>query len=231
MKFYLLETSECDAAFFTSCFGECGHEVSWFKRPIDLLDALRLGRPNVVVQEWDVPEMPGHAVLRRVRELYGATIPIIVLSKVDRVDAIIQAFKAGADDYLLKPMTRPVLIARIESLMRKLSPVTKPAEASTMLLSNGPYRFDFAHQTAHIEDVAVSVTPKELDLAWLFFNSLERFIPKTELIASVWGKRAEIASHTVTQHLHIVRKKLKLRDHGYHLATIYGSGYRLSAPA
>jgi two-component system, OmpR family, response regulator RegX3 len=230
MKFFLLEANDCDAAFFESCFTDRGHEVVRFSRPVELLDALRNGRPHAVVLEWVLPEMTGQAVVRCTREMYGAAFPVIVLSSMDKAEAIMHAFEAGADDYLLKPMPRPVLNARIDSLMRRLMPVSRPEVADRLLLVNGPYRLDFAQQTAHIEDVAVAITPKELDLAWLLFHSLERFISKSELVACVWGKRAEIAPHTVTQHLHVLRKKLKLRENGYQLITFYGSGYRLNAP-
>ena len=230
MKFFLLETNDCEAAFFESCFTQRGHEVVRFTRPVDLLDALRNGRPSAVILEWNLPDMTGEAILRRTKELYGSAVPMVVLSSVDRAEVIIQAFGAGADDYLLKPMTRPVMIARIESLMRRLAPAAAQTESSKFLLFNGPYRLDFGQQTAHVADIAVAVTPKELDLAWLLFNSLERFISKAELVACVWGRRAEIAPHTVTQHLHVLRKKLQLREHGYNLTTIYGSGYRLNAP-
>ena len=230
MKFFLLEANDCDAAFFASCFEQRGHEIIRFTRPIELLDALRVGKPDVTVLEWTFSEMTGESVLRRMKELYGSALPAVVLSSIDRAEGIIQAFGAGADDYLLKPMTRPVLVARVETLMRRLKPMAATAEVGKLLLLNGPYRLDFGQQTAHIEDVPVAVTPKELDLAWLLFNSVERFISKAELVACVWGKRAEIAPHTVTQHLHVVRKKLRLREYGYNLTTIYGSGYRLNAP-
>lgn len=230
MKFFLLEANDCDAAFFVSCFAQRGNEITRFRRPIELLDALRISKPDLTVLEWCFPEMTGETVLRRVKEFYGSAVPAIVLSGIDRAEGIIQAFGAGADDYLLKPMTRPVLVARIESLMRRLRPAAAPSEPGKFLLLNGPYRLDFGQQTAHIEDVPVAVTPKELDLAWLLFNSVEQFISKAALVACVWGKRAEIAPHTVTQHLHVVRKKFRLRDYGYNLTSIYGSGYRLTAP-
>jgi two-component system, OmpR family, response regulator RegX3 len=230
MIFFLLEPNDCEAAFFESCFNERGHKVVRFKRPLELLDALRNGRPHAIVTEWVLPEMTGQAVVRCARELYGTALPIVILSSMDRAEAIMQAFEAGVDDYLLKPMLRSVLNARIESLMRKLIPNRQLDAVYRQQLVNGPYRLDFAGQTAHIEDVPVAVTPKELDLAWLLFCSLERFISKSELVACVWGKRAEIAPHTVTQHMHVLRKKFKFREKGYQLITFYGSGYRLNPP-
>jgi two-component system, OmpR family, response regulator RegX3 len=230
MIFFLLETNDCEAAFFESCLTERGHKVTRFRRPIELLEALRNGRPHAVVLEWLLPDMTGQTVVRRTRELYGVAFPVVILSSLDRAEAITQAFEAGVDDYLVKPMSRPVLNARIDSLMRKLLPIRQPDLPDRLLLINGPYRLDFAGQTVHIEDVAVAMTHKELDLTWLLFHSLERFISKSELVACVWGKRAEIAPHTVTQHLHVLRKKLRLRENGYQLITFYGSGYRLNAP-
>ena len=232
MKFFLLEDNLHEAAFFASCLAERGHHVVHFERAVDLFDAIHAERPHAVVLDWMVPEVDGFVTLRRVRELCGAGLPIIMLSGLDKAEAIVQAFEAGADDYLLKPMTRAVLIARLESLMRRLGPAgATPARPQRLVLTNGPYHLDFHAHRMEIDGDPVLLTPKELDLAWVLFNNAERFISKAELIACVWGKRAEISPHTVTQHVHVLRSKLKLRDHGFQLSAVYGSGYRLSAPS
>lgn len=230
MKFYLLENNLNEAAFFSSCLGERGHQVVHMTRAVELFDALRTDRPTAVVLELMLPEVDGLVTLRRVRELYGASLPMIVLSALNKADAIVQAFDAGADDYLLKPMPRAVLIARLESVMRRLSPGGQSERQKRLVISSGPYLIDYSAQTLHIEGSLVTLTAKELDLAWALFRNADRFISKAELIAGVWGKRAEISPHTVTQHVHVLRGKLKLADYGYQLRAVYGSGYRLTGP-
>ena len=241
MKFFLLEDNPHEAAFFASCLEQRGHQVQHFERAVGLFDALHAERPQAVVLDWMLPDVDGFVTLRRVRELCGGALPVIMLSGLDKAEAIVKAFEAGADDYLLKPMTRAVLVARMESLMRRLVGGTagpgaragdgETASAPRFLVENGPYRIDFSAHKATVDGVAVTLTPKELDLAWILFNNAERFISKNELIACVWGKRAEISPHTVTQHVYVLRNKLRLRQHGFQLSAVYGSGYRLSGPS
>jgi DNA-binding response OmpR family regulator len=76
-----------------------------------------------------------------------------------------------------------------------------------------------------------ALTPREFDLIWLLMNSPDRFIPRAELLAAVWGKASEVATHTLAQHVHAVRKKLGLARRGIRLAAVYGSGYRIESPA
>ncbi len=230
MNFYLLEDNPYEAAFFRSCFEERGHRVTHFERPVELFDALHTERPNAVVLDWLMPGVDGFVTLRRVREMCGSGLPVVMLSGLDRADSIVQAYQAGADDYLLKPMTRAVLIARVEALMRRLVPGAVSERPQRLVLSDGPYEIDFNAQTLQLHGRPVSLTPKEFDVAWMLFNNAERLISKAELIACVWGKRAEIASHTVTQHIHTLRTKLQLRENGYRLSAVYGSGYKLSVP-
>jgi two-component system, OmpR family, response regulator RegX3 len=230
MKYFLLEDNPHEAAFFASCVAERHHETVHFERAVDLFDAIHAERPHAVVLDWMVPDVDGFVTLRRLRELCGPSLPIIMLSGLDRAEAIVQAFGVGADDYLLKPMTRAVLIARLESLMRRLGPAgSAQARPQQLVLRNGPYCIDFNAHRMEIDGTPVVLTPKELDLAWVLFNNAERFVSKAELIACVWGKRAEISPHTVTQHVYVLRSKLKLREHGYQLSAVYGSGYRLAA--
>ena len=120
MNFYLLEDNPHEAAFFRSCFEETGHLVHHFERSVELFDALHVERPSAVILDWLVPGVDGFVTLRRVREVCGSALPVVMLSSLDRADAIVRAYQAGADDYLLKPMTRAVLIARVEALMRRL---------------------------------------------------------------------------------------------------------------
>lgn len=128
-------------------------------------------------------------------------------------------------------LTRPVLLARLDALMRRAAPDAQAKAKRPMSVEHRPYRIDFGAQTATVEGVRIELTPKELDLTWVPFSNLERFVSKAELIASVWGKRAEICSHTVTQHMHVLRTKLRLRKYGYRLGAVYGSGYRLTVSA
>lgn len=233
MKYFLLEDDVREAAYFASCVADRGHTVTHYERAVQLLDALRAERPGIVVLDCRLPDVDGLVTLRRVRELCGWTLPVVMLSGLDRAEAIVEAYESGADDYLLKPMTRPVLTARLEGLIRRLGARGHDGTDMTrsLRIQHGPYAIDFSAHRLTVSGVPVNLTPKEFDLAWVLFKGIERFVSKAELIATVWGKRAEISPHTVTQHVHVLRTKLDLRSHGYQLTAVYGSGYRLVGPS
>jgi DNA-binding response OmpR family regulator len=225
MQIFLLEDSPQEAAYFKNCMESRHFSVTHFEHPTAFFNALQRHRPGMAVLDWMLPEITGFTALRRVRELFGPALPVIMMTCLDRTECIVDALKAGADDYLLKPMVRPILIARIEALMRRVTP---PSEVP-LVIRRGVYELDYRTQRIAVGDDVVSLTPKEFDLAWAVFSHPDSFIPKNDLIASVWGRKAEIAAHTFTQHIHVVRKKLRLSENGFKLAAVYGAGYRLES--
>jgi DNA-binding response OmpR family regulator len=231
MQFFLLEDNVSEAAFLTSCLEQRGHQVRHFHDSQSLMGALRVSRPHGVILDWMVPEVDGFVTLQMVRELCGRSLPVVMLTGLASPDAIVRALDEGADDFLIKPMVRAVLVARIESQMRRrhTGEISNDV-ARSLRVASGPYRIDAGPRTVVLRDSAIALTPKEFDVTWLFFTNASRFIPKSELIASVWGKTAELSQHTLTQHVYILRTKLRLREHGYQISAVYGSGYRLSVP-
>jgi DNA-binding response OmpR family regulator len=226
MQVYLLEDNHHDAAYFRSCLEDRSHEVTHFERAVPLLDALHRARPGLVVLDSNVPEVDGPTALRRVRELCGTALPVAMLSCVCESRQIADVLNVGADDYLLKPMTRPVLVARLEALMRRCAPQPQTADP---VIRVGPYELVFRTREVKVHGEPVVLTPKQFDLAWVLFERIDRFIPRAELIVGVWGRRAELEPHTVTQHVYVLRNKLALREHGYKLCSVYGSGYRFQS--
>jgi DNA-binding response OmpR family regulator len=228
MQVYLLEDNPYDAAFFCSCMEERAHHVAHFERALNMIDALQREKPGLVVLDVNMPDMSGNAVLHRVRTLYGSALPVVMLSGESTASAVVTSLAAGADDYLIKPMTRPVLVARIEALLRRCG--VEIAKKPRTTLTADPYKLCCVDRVLTINDRAVELTPKQFDLAWILFERMGRFIPRSEIVASVWGKHAELAPHTVTQHIYMLRQKLQLRTHGYKLSAAYGAGYRFDAP-
>ena len=169
-----------------------------------------------------LPEISGLQVLNRVRELLGHSTPVMMLTCMDSESMIVDALSAGADDFLVKPMSAAVLRARLEAHARRLRPVAAPVKA----LELGPYRLDFQTQSAHVAGERVVLTPKEFDVAWVLMNNPNRFISKAELVATIWGRLDNAAAHTIAQHMHALRKKLRMRNYGARICAVYGQGYR-----
>ncbi len=170
-----------------------------------------------------VPDLPGIDALKRIRLLYGQSLPVMMLTCMSGPENVVAALDAGADDYLVKPLTRPLIVARVEAVLRR-------AALGTAFLRDvqcGPYRLDYRQQLVLAGDHRVALTQKEFDLAWTLFSNANRFMAKADLVTTVWGRRASIAGHTLTQHVHALRRKLKLQEFGFRLMAVYGAGYRL----
>ncbi len=227
MLIYLLEDNPHEAAYFKDCMQARNHEVHHFERAGELLDALIRHRPSLVVLDWVVSDLTGFEVLKRVRDVYGQSLPVMMLTCMSLQENIVDALESGADDYMIKPLSRPVLVARIEALLRRSTPGPEPLRE----VQCGPYKLDYRQQRVLVGEERVALTQKEFDVAWTLFSNANRFMPKSDLVTAVWGKRADIAGHTLTQHIHTLRRKLKLQENGFRLVAVYGTGYRLEASA
>ncbi|GAA0741374.1 response regulator transcription factor [Ideonella azotifigens] len=230
MRSFLLEDDPEHAAHFKASLAATEFQVRHFWTAGSFFEALAESTPQLIVLDWMLPDLSGYQVLRRVRERFGLAVPIVMLTSVDNEERVVAAFEAGADDFLTKPVARPVLRARLQALARR---VNQAPAAFSGSVSFGPYRLDYARQSVRDvdePDARFALTPREFDLIWLLMNNPDRFIPRAELIAGVWGKSSEVAPHTLAQNVHALRKKLGLARRDIRLAAVYGSGYRLESP-
>jgi len=220
---FLLEDDPEHAAHVVASLAGSRLQVRHFERSLAFCDALAAAPPRLVLLDWMLPDVAGIEVLRHVRERCGRSLPVIMLTSVDDERMVVRALDAGADDFLVKPVPRAVLRARLEAFMRRIEP--PPAVPASV--ECGPYRLDFQAQAATLAGQAVTLTPREFDLAWVLMLEPGRFVSRAELAARVWGGSSEVSNHTLAQHVHALRKKLDFAAHGVRLAAVYGAGYRL----
>lgn len=203
------------------------HDVQCFATPHAFFYQLSKLQPRCAIIDWMLPEMIGVEVVRRLRQIAGRSIGVIMLTAIDAEQNVVEALEAGADDYIVKPGTNAVLNARVDALLRRLG--AEPATTAKRIVV-GPYTLDFAMQSVTVDGQAVELAPREFDLAWTLFCSPSRLFTKQELLAAIWGKGGEFGYHTIAQHVYAVRKKLALADHGFKLLAVYATGYRLEWP-
>jgi two-component system response regulator RegX3 len=142
----------------------------------------------------------------------------------DSEQDIVAALAAGADDYMIKPVRRMELLARVEALLRRMRP--KQAEAESIELP--PYYIDLANRVVKLDGVSLEMTDKEYDLTLFLFRNLGRLLSRGHISESVWGRSADVQSRTVDTHVSRVRKKLDFGpERGLRLTPIYNFGYRL----
>lgn len=158
-----------------------GYEVRVAEDGQSALEEMKNWTPNVVITDLVMPNMDGIDLCRYLRT--RSQVPIIVLSVRGEEHAKLQAFEAGADDYLTKPFSISELMARLNVALRR---VVVPSE-SVQLIKEGDFRIDMWARRVWCQGVEVRLTPKEFDLLIYLAKLPHRVIARQALLSAVWG--------------------------------------------
>jgi len=224
MKIAVLEQDRSQAELICQVLTSAGHSCQPFDSAKECLAQLRKENADMLVMDWNVPDMEGPEVLRRAKEKMAANAPTIFLVGNNAEDDIIAGVTAGADDYLVKPLRRGELVARVSALLRRAYPSQNSAEQ----LQFGPFTFETRPGRLLRDGSIIDVTQKEFSLALLFFRNIGRPLSRAYIHESVWVRETDVPSRTMDTHVSRVRNKLSLRpENGFRLVPVYSYGYRL----
>ena len=187
------------------------------------------GQYGLVLLDLMLPGMDGFTVCDKIREK-DKSLPIIILSAKNSDDDLINGLKFGADDYIPKPFSVPMLLARIEAVLRR-SRQTMENEGK---LVAGNLRVNFREYTGVRGTEELAFTRKEIEILEYLWNNRDHAIPRSELLRKVWGYENAESVDTRTVDIHITKLRKKIEDDPAHpklLVTFLGEGYQMrSAP-
>mgnify|MGYP002525644069 FL=1 len=187
------------------------------------------GQYGLVLLDLMLPGMDGFTVCDKIREK-DKSLPIIILSAKNSDDDIINGLKFGADDYIPKPFSVPMLLARIEAVLRR-SRQTMENEGK---LVAGNLRVNFREYTGVRGTEELAFTRKEIEILEYLWNNRDHAIPRSELLRKVWGYENAESVDTRTVDIHITKLRKKIEDDPAHpklLVIFRGEGYQMrSAP-
>lgn len=202
-----------------------GHAVDAFANGRDFMEAAARKTYELLLVDWVLPDYDGGKVIEWIRSTVGWEVPILVTTVRDAEEEIVAGLRVGADDYLVKPLKSLELLARIETVARRVK-----ARRQTVLHA-GDYEIDTERRQARLAGNPVEMTQKELDLAYYLFANPGKLFSRNHLLDKIWGINAAIDTRTVDTHVSRLRRKLELNgEHGWHLVPVYGYGYRLESP-
>jgi two-component system, OmpR family, response regulator RegX3 len=205
-----------------------GHHVYVFNRGRALLGQLRCDTYDLIVLDWEVPDVSGYEVLRTIRTQLEMRTPVLFLTHRDSEADVVQALEAGADDFLIKPPRERELLARVHAIGRRVRAPTPPLES----LDHPPFRVDLELHRIERGGVALELTRREFEVALLLFRNIGKVLSRGFIMDAVWGRGDTTTTRTVDMHVSRVRKVLGLSASiGLRLTAIYGYGYRLEHTA
>jgi two-component system KDP operon response regulator KdpE len=186
------------------------------------LNEAAVRRPDAVILDLSLPDLPGLEVLRRLRE--WSQLPVLILSVRGSETDKIAALDSGADDYLTKPFGGGELLARIRVLLRRAQPTAEPTIAQF-----GDVQVDFAKRTVTRAGTAVHVTVKEYALLRLLLQHRGKVLTHRQLLRDVWGPGHDSDTHYLRVHMANLRKKVEAKpEQPQFLRTESGVGYRFT---
>ncbi|MFC2045663.1 response regulator transcription factor [Chloroflexota bacterium] len=213
--------------FLSSKLRPSGYEVFTAISGVDALEKVQVQEPDLVVLDVMMPEMDSFAILKELRTF--SSVPVIILSaKGSNVDKL-KGLGLGADDYLAKPFHPDALVARIESVKRRLSPVGKRKNYEQLSLGN--LTVDFKKRLVTLKGKEVHLTRIE----WSLLNELAQnagsLMLYSDLLIRVWGPEYRDDVQILRTWISRLRNKVE-SDSANHtlIRTIPKTGYMIDQP-
>ena len=205
------------------------------------VDAAAKHRPDLIILQTDLPGLDGFEMVRRVREFSDAFV--IMLADDDSESAVVEGFRAGADDYVQNPVRPYALRARIDALMRRsrtlVTAVPAAVASDTAWIEHGRLRLQAAARRVQVDGAECELTRSEFDLLFTLVRAKDQVFSKSSLALmlrecnSLPGQHiTDHDRHAVEVHIMNLRRKLGDDPRAPHcIETVRGLGYRLAAAA
>lgn len=227
MKIGILEDDNAQAELLVHWLEEQGHELFHSENCQDFTHMFNREPLDLAVLDWELPDHTGLEVLQLIRQELNSRIPIIFATQRDSEADVVAALKAGADDYLIKPLRHAELVARVEALGRRAG-----LDRSSEILRLDHVSINTATRQVLVNNEEVKLTQKDYQVACCVIRNMGKLLSREYLLKQVWGVDANLNTRTVDMHISRIRRSLKIEpDTGYVIKTIYQHGYRLERVA
>jgi DNA-binding response OmpR family regulator len=198
---------------------EEGHNVVVARNGAEGLEMAQSSPFDVIVLDIMLPQLNGLTVARRLRESRNKT-PVLMLTARDTTSDIVQGLDSGGDDYLTKPFSFDVLLARLRSISRR-GPIERPP-----CLQVADLKLDPATRAVTRNGAAINLTPREYALLELLLRNTGRVVTRQSILEAVWGFDTEVSENTLEAFVRLLRMKIGT-DAPKLIHTVRGVGYCL----
>ena len=187
----------------------------------DGLALVQREKPALVLLDLMIPGMDGLAVCRAIRRTPSVSgTPIVMLTARTAEEDVVRGLELGADDYITKPFSNAILVARVKAALRRTAPPTGPVRTLGLLV------LDETTRTASVDGVMLSLTRSEFDLLDILSAHPGRVYTRQQIIARIQREEKDVTDRTVDTLMVGLRRKLG--EWAGHVETIRGIGYRIT---
>jgi DNA-binding response OmpR family regulator len=198
-----------------------GYRVQWCRDGAAASRAIEAEAPDLVLLDAGLPDIDGFTLCRWIRE-QNRDLPIVLVTARDSEIDIVVGLDAGANDYVTKPFSMNVLLARVRAHLRSTETLDPSAAVEV-----GPLRIDPGSYTANINGEVLELRRREFELLLRLCRDAGRVLTRERLLAEVWDLHWDSSTKTLDMHVLALRRKL---GDSIEIATVRGVGYRLVVP-
>jgi two-component system alkaline phosphatase synthesis response regulator PhoP len=205
-----------------------GYEVATAGNGTDAVMLAQRLRPDLVILDIMMPGLDGFEVCRTLRQdpSLQTTAIVFLTAKAGEIDQIL-GLELGADDYIQKPISPRVLLARVKTIFRRGSDrVRTETVAAPEVLRIGSIEVNRQNYTVKIDGKETFFPKKEFELLAFLASNRGKVFSREALLRRIWGESVYVIDRTVDVHVSKVREKLG--KHGARIETVKGVGYRFS---
>ncbi|OAA95129.1 response regulator transcription factor [Clostridium coskatii] len=193
------------------------------KDGIEALEILKNNKIDLILLDVMMPRMDGMMACMKIRE--NLNLPIIILSaKIDDADKIM-GLTIGADDYISKPFNPMLLIAKINSHLRRYKEFNSNFHENSKLIKIQDMLLDTDKHIVKVDDDEINLTPREFEILDFLAKNKDNVLSIKQIYENVWKEPYIEFDRTVTVHIRRLRQKLK-KDY---IKTVWGVGYKIES--
>ncbi len=207
-------------------FEDAGYEISTAAHGMAGLTAIRRNRPDLVVSDVNMPGLDGYTLCRRLREA-GETLPILLLTSRDNEVDEALGLELGADDYVAKPFSTRVLLARVSALLRREQRRADVAQAEFADLAFGALEIFPERLEVRYAGHVIAVTVTEFHLVETLARRPGVVFSRERLLDLIRGDDSVVAQRIIDTYIRRLRRKFEINTPGFdRIETVIGAGYR-----
>ena len=196
-----------------------GYTVIEAENGVEGIKQWKSEKPDMLLLDVMMPVMDGWTVCKEIRA--ESDVPIIMLTAKGETADRVSGLEMGADDYIVKPLEMPEVIARVRAVFRRMAPDETPEKLSFDNLVIDKQAYDLV-----IKGKRVDAPPKEIELLYYLASSPHRVFTRAQLLDDVWGFDYFGDTRTVDVHVKRLREKLEGVSDKWELKTVWGVGYK-----
>ena len=197
-----------------------GHACFTADDGVDALMLMKHHPMDLMVLDIMMPHLDGFSVCKMAREM--SSLPIIMLTAKSDEEDKLKGYEYGADDYMTKPFSPKILLAKVNALLRRT------CAAPTDTICVGKITISPAAHKVFLDGTEITLTHKEYELLHFFMSNPEQVFSREQLLNRIWGYDFEGNTRTVDTHIKTLRQKLG--GEGKAIVTLIRSGYKFEVP-